>query len=195
MNVHARVSRSSQPSSGMAPSTANRTSALTRKVPSAAGSAKASSIRPAQAITTADTQKNAATVAAPASTPTALPQPPTSPATGAATAVAAAVTRRPGRRNEMSQGAWLRGGRAAGAVTGAPARPRRPAAPGRRLGPHRARGGVLGAAALALRGQFRRPRLPGGPPGTRAENDDDAHHQQHGDRDEQLRLAAGDGQA
>ncbi|WP_324274059.1 hypothetical protein [Blastococcus brunescens] len=73
MTVQARVSRSSHPSSGTDPSTPNSTNALTRNVPRAAGSESASSIRPAHAITTAEMQKNAVTVAAPATTPAALP--------------------------------------------------------------------------------------------------------------------------
>ena len=60
ITAHASVSRSSQPSSGSASKMAKSTSALTKNAPRAAGSVKASSIRPAQATTTPETTKTPA---------------------------------------------------------------------------------------------------------------------------------------
>ena len=148
-------------------------------------------------------QKNAVTTAAPASTPDGTGQPARRPATGAATAVTAAVASTPTRRKEMSQGASLRGG--AGRATAHRSTWPASAAPGLRVrrrrtgattaaGPRGAGGRVLGAAALALGGHLRRPRLPRRAAGPRAEDDDDADHQQHGDGDEQLGPAPGDRQ-
>src|SRR6185312_9453479 len=90
-----------------APRSPNSTTALTKNMPSAAGSVNESAIRPAHATTTPETQKNAVTIAPPRSSPT----------TTAATTATAPVIRPPTLRNERSQAASER----VGAVTGPPA--------------------------------------------------------------------------
>ena len=160
--------------------------ALTKNMPSAAGSVKVSSIRPAQATTTPETQKNAVTTSAPTSTPRASAQPPSSPVTGAPTAGDGgrwparprAGTRGPRRAAGTGRAASrdAPAGRPAGAAAGPEAGTACAGASGQAQRPG---GRVLGPAALALGGQLGGPRLARGAAGPRAEHDDDADDQQH----------------
>ena len=181
--------------------TAKKTTALTRNVPSAAGSVSASSIRPAQAMTRPDTQKKAVTTAAPTSTPSGgrpaadqagdrggdRPRPPP-------------VTRAPTRRKERSQGTLAarpapagghrgtgrrRSAAGAGPAAGAGAA-RRCAAPGRSGASARLRSRCAASSAARASRAARRAR---GLSTTTTPTTSSTR-----DGDEQLRPAAGDRQ-
>src|SRR4051794_40798001 len=167
MTAPPSVLRARHPSPGSAGRNAASATALTKNVPSAAGSVKVSLIRPAHAITTADAVKNALTTAAPTRTPTASAQPTRTPTTDAATTATAAVTAAPRRRKDRSQPGLSWAGRFPGLViglllgrrgyaTGSGSGWRAPSGPRGRSGE---RPGCVPAA--------RRPRRPG-PPGPRA---------------------------